>query len=177
MIREFKPPPIQPHKDSHSNNLVEIYRPILPSPSQTPRTLFRLTILNLCISVVTIISKEGYGSRTFWLSNFPISKSKHVRGRPHHDQHTRTLTPSIFLYPQIKFFSSQVFPFVLTNSRLQISFKDFSLFCSSLQFSEALCQNFYFLTKIPSFMVRDTLKLRKNNILSPDLPGLSLNGF
>ena len=83
-----------------------------------------------------------------------------MRGRPHHDQHT----PSIFSYPQIKFFSSQVFPFVLTNSRLQISFKDFSLFCSSLQFSEALCQNFYFLTKIPSFIVRDTLKLRKNNI-------------
>ena len=49
-------------------------------------------------------------------------------------------------------FSRKVGPFVLTNSRLQISLKDFSLFCPSLQFSEALCQNFDFLSKHLEFL-------------------------
>ena len=49
-------------------------------------------------------------------------------------------------------FSIKVSPFVLTNSRLQISLKDFSLFCPSLQFSEALCQNLDFLYKHLEFL-------------------------
>ena len=49
-------------------------------------------------------------------------------------------------------FSIKVCPFVLTNSRLQISLKDFSLFCPSLQFSEALCQNLDFLYKHLEFL-------------------------
>ena len=49
-------------------------------------------------------------------------------------------------------FSRKVCPFVLTNSRLQISLKDFSLFCPSLQFSEALCQNLDFLYKHLEFL-------------------------